>query len=342
MGSQDITALVSATGALAFVSCAISLAGIFLIIYLKGYGQFIYRLTLHLSVASFFRSLSVGASVIPVNVELYDDNSYNKSYYRNGTEGLCKFFASARQYTYLWSTAAIVWACLYVLVAGCSASKIKTPFKYKEFGSRAENTFREHRTEIIGHLTAVLVPALVFWIPFTQNAYGLYGGSPWCWISGTSTDDKTNEIVVLFYRIVFRIPAVIMAIVCVVMLIYIFCRYSRNARLEDNVMKMNAVRKVAPIIIYPIIFTIVSIASIVQSIEGYINHDKVANYLDMSFITLAYIYDISIPLSLFLHKDFRMSVYHRCSRGAAVEDYDVYVSFPVDQKDVHIDAVVHD
>ena len=333
MGSQDITALVSATGALAFVSCAISLAGIFLIIYLKGYGQFIYRLTLHLSVASFFRSLSVGASVIPVNVELYDDNNLDLNY-RNGTVGLCKFFASARQYTYLWSTAAIVWACVYVLAAGCSASKIKTPFKYEE------NTLREHRREIIGHLTAVLVPALVFWIPFTQDAYGLYPGSPWCWI--TFTDNKTNnEIVVLFYRIVFRIPAVIMAIVCVVMLIYIFCRYSRNARLEDNVMKMKAVRKVAPIIIYPIIFTIVSIASIVHSIVGYFNHDKVANYLEMSFITLAYIYDISIPLSLFLHKDFRMSVYHRCSRGAAVEDYDVYVSFPVDQKDVHIGAVVH-
>ena len=78
-----------------------------------------------------------------------------------------------------------------------------------------------------------------------------------------------------------------------------------------------AVRKAAPILIYPIIFALTSVGSnlhpIVQSVLSVSDDTSTIYDVEMVFLTMFFIYDMSIPLSLFLHKEIRVSLSNRCT-----------------------------
>ena len=309
---ETIPRVIAATGVLAAISCTASIAGIALLVYLKGYKHFLYRLTLHLAFASFMRSLFIGLSVIPVDVALSNDTDIVPL---PGTDGLCAFIGGIRQYTYLWCAAAIMWACLYVIKKGCWVSQKRG---YDDITDSKENKWilliKRHKYEIAGHLTAALVPSLVFWIPYIQRAYGLNG--PWCWIHEYDGDHGGNGL--FAFRIVFRLPVIIGSLTCVLLMSYILGKYCRKARLQDDHWQLIAARKVAPIMIYPIFFALASVASILHPIVERALHSTntdAVNEIEMVFLTVFFIYDMSIPLSLFLHKEIRVSLSHRCACG---------------------------
>ena len=302
-----IPGLVAATGVLSATSCAVSLAGIALIVWLRGYKHFHYRLTLHLAVANFMRALSIGASAIPVDIER-SNNSHAVAL--PGTDGLCAFFGGCRQYTYLWCAATIMWTCAYMIRKGCWPSKKRG---YEDItdpnASKWTLLIKRHRYEIAGHITVVLLPALVFWIPYVDNAYGING--PWCWVH--EDDNMHDKAGLMAFRFVFRLPVIIGTITCVSLMTYIMCKYVRRARLQDDQWQLIAVRKVGPVMVYPITFAIASLGSILHSVlDGPLSREKINN-VEMVFLTLFFIYDMSIPLSLFLHKDIRLSLSAKCA-----------------------------
>ena len=319
---EVIPGLIAATGVLTAISCTASIAGIALLVYLKGYKHFLYRLTLHLALASFMRSLFIGLSVIPVDVAL-SNNTYIVQFPR--TDGSCAFLGGARQYTYLWCAAAIMWTCLYVIKKGIRGNN---PRGYDPKANKWSILIKRHKYEIAGHLTAALVPSLVFWIPYIERAYGLNG--PWCWIHDFNGDRDGNGI--FAFRIVFRLPVIIGSLTCVFLMSYILGKYCRKARLQDDHWQLIAVRKVAPIMIYPIFFAFASVGSILHTILGNTLHVSDTSgtiyALEMVFLTIFFVYDMSIPLSLFLHKEVRVSLSNQCvCRRLGGDHRDYYVSY---------------
>ena len=303
---ENIRQLVTATGVLAAASCATSLTGLALIVYVKGYKHFLYRLTFHLALASLMRAFFIGASAIPVDVAR--SNGSDVAIFP-GTVGLCAFMGGARQYTYLWCATAVMWTCLYVIKKGCWVS---TKRGYEDITDLKENKWiiviKRHKYEISGHVIVALLPTLVFWIPYADGAYGISG--PWCWVH---ENDGKHDAGLLAFRIVFRLPAIIGSITCITLLSYIVGKYCRKARVQGDPWQLAAVRKVAPVMIYPIIFAIASIASILHPIvRTQLQNREVtnkANDVEMIFLTIFFIYDASITLSLFLHKDIRGTLY---------------------------------
>ena len=114
---------------------------------------------------------------------------------------------------------------------------------------------------------------------------------------------------------------------------YIMCKYVRRARLQDDQWQLIAVRKAGPILIYPIIFALTSVGSIlhliVQRVLSISDDTSTIYDVEMVFLTIFFIYDMSIPLSLFLHKEIRVSLSNRyatcyCRRR---DPKDFYVSY---------------
>ena len=316
--------LVVATGTLTAISCSVSLTGLALIVYVKGYKHFLYRLTFHLALASLMRAFFIGASAIPVDVAR-SNGSYVAIF--PGTDGLCAFMGGARQYTYLWCATAVMWTCLYVIKTGVRGNN-KREYDDEFIDSKEKkwvSLIKRHKYEVTGHIAVALLPALVFWIPYIKDAYGLNG--PWCWIHDYAGDTDGSGL--LTFRIVFRLPAIIGSVTCVLVMSYIVAKHCRTARLQDDPWQLAAVKRVAPVMIYPITFAIASVGSILHVILGKplmfkANTTTIYN-AEMVFLTVFFLYDMSVTLSLFLHTEIRMSLSKKCVRSD--EMLDLYVSF---------------
>ena len=330
---ESIRHLVTATGVLAAASCAISLTGIALIVYVKAYKHFLYRLTFHLVLASFMRAFFIGASAIPVDIARSNDSHVVPF---SGTDELCAFIGGARQYTYLWCAVAVVWTCLYIIRKGYWVSKKRG---YEDITDSKESkwllTIRRHKYEITGHVAVALLPTLVFWIPYTEGAYGISG--PWCWVH---ENDGKHDAGLLAFRIVFRLPAIIGSITCITLMSCIVGKYCRKARLEGDPWQLVAVRRVAPVMIYPIVFAFASVASILHPIVREKPHDdsSTANNIEMTFLTIFFIYDVSITLSLFLHKDIRTTLHTKCSY--MIRRQRGHINFGMDEEEESKDSMI--
>ena len=323
-GMDIVPTLVVATGALTAISCSVSLTGIALIVYVKAYKHFLYRLTFHLVLASFMRAFFIGASAIPVDIA-----RSNSTYIEQlpHTSGLCAFLGGARQYTYLWCAAAVMWTCLYVIKTGIRG--------YKQRGyddiliDSKDNSWirliKWYKYEITGHFAVVSLPALVFWIPYIEDAYGLSG--PWCWIHDYQGDIDGRGL--LAFRIVFRLPVILGSITCVLLLSCILARQCRKALMQDDPWQLAAVKRVTPVMIYPITFALASVGSILHPILGNVvsvtGNTGTVYDAEMVFLTVFYLYDMSVTLSLFLHKEIRVSLSKKCERRKDM--YDFYASY---------------
>ena len=231
------------TGIFSFLCCVVAVS---MVIALRLYIHFIYRLAMYQVLASMFFSMSGGLTLM-----LYDYNEDSLYDYIS-----CKITAFLLQYSVTVKILFIIWLTFHL-------------FSYVVFFKNLK------RLEWLYISSSVFGPLLIVWIPFIHNSYGLVGA--WCsirsWRDDCATEKYTEGIIeqfVLFYG-----PAFLMVGLCVVaivtMLSVLLYRtynsyYDEQTLLLGRDQRKEVIKQLLPLLAYPIIYLLILIFPLVSRI----------------------------------------------------------------------------
>ena len=132
------------------------------------------------------------------------------------------------------------------------------------------------------YITSIGIPLLFDWIPFVNGLYGVAGA--WCWIrnwKGGCPEDKimlgTIEQYAFLHApgtVLFLIDLILIIVTIGVLLYRSYCRPVKEAAEYDPLLERQAKRQkkafkeILPLILYPIIFIILFLPSLIQRIYG--------------------------------------------------------------------------
>ena len=138
------------------------------------------------------------------------------------------------------------------------------------------------RLELLYIFSSFGIPLLFGWIPFVNNLYGIAGA--WCWIKnwkGDCAKDKillgTIEQYLLLYALALLLLflELLMVIITISVLMYrSYCRSSKAQEENDPLLQRQvekqkkAFKEILPLILYPIIFIILFLPSVIHRIYG--------------------------------------------------------------------------
>ena len=139
-----------------------------------------------------------------------------------------------------------------------------------------------YRLEPLYVITSIGIPILFDWIPFVNGLYGVAGA--WCWIKnwkGDCANDKmllgTIEQYLFLYApgtVLFLIDLLMIIVTIGVLLYRSYCRPVKEAAEYDPLLERQAKRQkkafkeILPLMLYPIIFMILFLPSLIQRIYG--------------------------------------------------------------------------
>ncbi|KAL5497637.1 hypothetical protein EMCRGX_G014146, partial [Ephydatia muelleri] len=290
-------ALIIANSVLSAVACVASLVTVATVLCLKVYRKFLYRLTLYLATTSFLYVLTLGLSVLPMNV-----NGTSISV-KNGWNTTCALIGGAHQFFYFSNTAAIVWICVYTTKLGFrrNQSEMYQPLEEDE-DRRLCAVLSSHKGEVVGCILLVLLPAALFWYPYTEGGYGAEG--VWCWMDASNS--QTSSALLLAFRVLSRVPSIITTLLCVGLLLSVQLRL---CYLGTHWAYWRPIKTVAIILAYPILFAIPSIGSMLHVFLSKWSKDcSLNNDMEMFFLSLFYFSSISLPVLLLLQWDIRLTI----------------------------------
>ena len=297
---SNAKALIIANSVLSTAACASSLFAIAVVVLLKAYRRFLYRLTLYLAITSFFYVLVLGISVLPVSVNGSTIST------KSGWTVTCALIGGLHQYFYLSNTLAIFWICLYTTKVGLTRKQTETyhPIEGEhKLGLCA--VLSSCKCELFGCIVLALLPATVFWYPYIDGAYGMAG--VWCWMD--TKNDKATLGRLLAYRIVSRLPSVMATLVCLSLLL---CVQFRLCYMGTQWAYWRPVKTVALILAYTILFALPSIGSMLHTLlPSWTTDCNVLNNMEMFFLSLFYLSSMSLPILLLLQWDIRLTISRR-------------------------------
>ena len=240
----------TSTSAVSTLMCIVTIA---IVLYLKLYTYFVYRLAIYQVVAALLFSLAECLVILNIN--------YTNSLFHSIA---CKTTAFLIQYT-TWVK--LLFTLCLVFHLFCLTVCLKNFVKL----------------EVIYILLSVLFPLLHVWIPFIHNSYGI--ANAWCWIRNWNDNCPTRkykegiiEQFALWYG-----PLFVSLTVCLFMVIGILfvltCRACRHHEIETEPLMINqeqnrnktALKQLLPLLAYPIIFYTLSLFAIVDRIYGAIS-----------------------------------------------------------------------
>ncbi len=225
---------------LLLLSCLPCAMVVLLIVCLRAYRSFIYRLAVYLTLAAIFYSLTTALQMVPGDLF----HVYNSAF--------CKAVGFLAEYGSWVLLLYIYWVIVQLfLLSVCHASTKKL--------------------EPILVFLPIVIPLSFVWIPFIHGLYGPAGG--WCWIMTATADchkikEGQIEQFVLWYGPMFVASAG--SIVVTVTTVAVLCKGVRGgARGEEaeNPLRgqyQRALREALPLLIYSILFSLfdwVAIAS---------------------------------------------------------------------------------
>ena len=265
----------------AVVASVACLATIVLVITAKAHRTYIHRLTLYLAIASFLSAVSLGLSVVPVN--LADPISL-----RDGWNSTCVVFGFLVQYFGLSSALATIWICINVFLLAICQVKL---------GQR--------KFEIAGPLIIFLAPALVSWVPAVNGSYGLT--TVWCWIQGRCYKGWKNVAGMMLGASVG--PILVMYLLSLAMIAAIAVRLF--AQLQKKPFKGThraALKEVLPLLIYPGTYSLVLAAAAFSVL--YFSLEDTLDASDAVAVVLNVFQAIRVllPLSFVAHPSVRRKV----------------------------------
>ena len=139
-----------------------------------------------------------------------------------------------------------------------------------------------YHLELLYVITSIGIPVICDWIPFVNGLYGVAGA--WCWIKnwkGDCANDKmllgTIEQYMFLYApgMALLFVDLLMIIVTIGVLLYrSYCRPVKEAAEYDPLLERQAekqkkaFKEILPLILYPIIFIILFLPSLIQRIYG--------------------------------------------------------------------------
>ena len=138
------------------------------------------------------------------------------------------------------------------------------------------------RLELLYVITSIGIPLLFDWIPFVNGLYGVAGA--WCWIKnwkGNCPEDKmllgTIEQYAFLYvpgGVLFLIDLILIIVTIGVLLYRSYCHPVKETAEYDPLLERQAkgqkkaFKEILPLMLYPIIFMILFLPSLIQRIYG--------------------------------------------------------------------------
>ena len=262
---NDLVLIFGTTAIFSFLCCAVAVS---MVIALRLYIHFIYRLAMYQVLASLFFSMSIGLALM-----LYDYNE-DSLYY----EASCKMTAFFILYSAWVKILFTIWLTFHL-------------FSYVVFFKNLK------RLEWLYISSSVLVPLLIACIPFITKSYGFVGA--WCfirnWNDDCASEKYTEGIIeqfVLFYG-----PAILMVSLCVVAIVtmlsvLLYRHYSsfvyddQSAPLLNRDQRKKIIKQLLPLLAYPIIYLLILIFPLTYRIYSAISPDT--NFVSLLFLGLSY------------------------------------------------------
>ena len=253
------------TGIFSFLCCVVAVS---MVIVLRLYIHFIYRLAMYQVLASLFFSMCQGLTLM-----LYDYNEVRLYYHIS-----CKMTAFLLVYSPWVKILFTIWLTFHL-------------FSYVVFFKNLK------RLEWLYISSSVLVPLLIACIPLITKSYGFLGA--WCfirsWNDDCATEKYTEGIVeqfVLFYG-----PAFLMVGLCVVAIVtmlsvLLYRHYShvsyvdQGTPLLDRDQRKEIIKQLLPLLAYPIIYLLILIFPLTYRIYSAISPDT--NFVTHLFLSLSY------------------------------------------------------
>ena len=281
---DQILIAVSSTGMVSMSCCLIA---VLMVVVLRLYKKFVYRLALYQVLAALFFSFALSIQLMAYN---YD----SKSEYSSRS---CEAVGFLMQYS-IWVkvmfTACLTFHLFFLVVF------------FKNF----------QKLEVFYIPISVIFPLLHSWIPFTTNSYGMSDAS--CWIRGwkdnCARDKSTPGLIEQFALCYgpFYLIAVLDAFAIVIMVIVLIRRAFFERRVSKtgvenaplltsrNDKRKEAVRQLMPLLIYPLLFLLMIMFGLVDRVYAAIA--KTASYpLTIIHAVLGFSWPFFAGLALILH-----------------------------------------
>ena len=254
MQINQILVAVSSTGMVSMICC---LTAVLMVVLLRLYKKFVYRLALYQVLAALFFSFCLSIQLMAYD---YDSTS-------EWSRVSCKVVGFLMQYS----------ICAKVIFTACLTFHLFfLVVFFKNF----------QKLEVIYIFVSVIIPLLYSWIPFVTDTFGM--SHAWCWIRGWKNNCARNkstpgliEQFVLLYG-PFYLIALIEALAVVVMVVVLvrrafFEKRISNAGVIENKplitlrikdQKKEAVRQLMPLLVYPLLFLLMIGLGLVDRVYG--------------------------------------------------------------------------
>lgn len=215
-------------GTLSLFSCLPCAVVVFLIIYLRAYRSFVYRLAIYLTLAAIFYSLTTTLQMVPGDLF----HIHNRAF--------CKAVGFLAEYGSWVLLLYIYWVIAQLLLL--SVFHVSTK-----------------RAELILVFIPVLFPLLFVWIPLLHDLYGPAGG--WCWIMTATVEcheikEGQIEQFVLWYGPMFVASLGSIIVTCTTVIV--LCKGARGEG-DDHPLRVQyqrALKEAIPLLIYSILFSL--------------------------------------------------------------------------------------
>ena len=252
----DVKAVLGSFGIL------LSLFATGLIIWLKAYKKFVYRLVMYLMAVNIMRALCILMELIPLEV------TKDCVKIRNGTgwTEVCAVLGYLDIVTVWMGNIAIIWIMVYMLKLSWQLHRLQSS-RYQGTPSSKKS----HTREIIGVVFLVVSPFLFSWIPFVKNMYGISG--LWCFIK-TASDNGCNDknfqylsltlMMIMFYGPLIGI--LVFGLVCLIAIIVLLRRSSNQLHGAIRQRYRSSMKEIGLVLIYPIVYCLFCFFSLVNRI----------------------------------------------------------------------------
>ena len=290
----------ASSGAVSSVMCSIA---ILLVLYLKMYKYFVYRLALYQVFSSLFFSLS---EVIVLMMTNY--TSDNKYYII-----ACRTTAFLVQYT--MGVKLLFTLCLMFHLFNLAVC-LKNLQSF----------------EIAYIIVSIFFPLLVDWIPFVHDFYDLAG--PWCWIRDWNNDCPSQKDMIgiieqfsLWYGPLFI--SLTLCLIAVVIILFVLVKRAYVSRSNESELLLvqesrnkTALKEILPLLAYPIIFFVLALFPLIDRIYGAISPHGSFNLLLIHALSEASWGSFS-ALALLVHVCLRHKLRHQISTQPAHIQMDI-------------------
>ena len=245
--TEQVDVLIATRAGATTVGVVACLAAILLVLTTKAYRQYVFRLLLYLSAASFFSSLVDGLELLSM------EPGKHAVYQRDGWKDVCATAGFLHLYGIWLILGLSSWIGVYLLLVSF--------FK----GYLLKNAMGE----VFGIIVVIFFPLTIIWLPFLHGMYGLTG--IWCDImpseGGYGVSNSTSGVVyqmTLFYGPSFL--AASLGTASVIFMVIAFCRHALNKNQELQRQYRIALKETLPLLIFTVGFEIFATINVVQGV----------------------------------------------------------------------------